>query len=348
MAESKSLVRKLAEVMAGLSRLEKRGYNSAHSYKYLLEADVMEAVRSALGERTVFLTHQVLSLVERDYETSKGSKMRVVRVELAVTAHDGESGESMEVARTFGEASDSLDKAVYKAITGAWKYALMKLFLVSSGDDPEVERKKVTAQAPAPSGAVLPKFGEAAGQPVAGQPLATLEYYHAALLRSVADPNKAQFKAKNQALVTAIEKEMEAQRTAKAAPPKPTPAQVKAENEALEARKAKVKVAAEALAKECGVDVSEVGKALRAKGVTSMGEMTPDSWTAFEKEFRTAHGFYIKALNLTREAGLFMQTLEEWCVGNGIKTPAQFTAEHLASWTARVSELTAQEPGAQG
>lgn len=58
---------------------------------------------------------------------------------------------------------------------------------------------------------------------------------------------------------------------------------------------------------------------------------------------------YLKALHLTREAGLFVQTLQDWCAGNGIKMPAQFTAEHLASWTARVAEETAAlEPGAQG
>src|SRR5699024_6730814 len=32
---------------------------------------------------------------------------------------------------------DAGDKAVYKAITGATKYALMKVFMIPTGDDPE-------------------------------------------------------------------------------------------------------------------------------------------------------------------------------------------------------------------
>ena len=37
----------------------------------------------------------------------------------------------------LGDGSDPDDKGVYKAIAGAQKYALMKTFLVETGDDPE-------------------------------------------------------------------------------------------------------------------------------------------------------------------------------------------------------------------
>lgn len=309
--------------------------------QYATMADVLNAARPALAANGLSITQlptgghggtiSITSILMHSSGQWIASTMQA----------DFAAGQAMSEVQALGTVITYLRRYAYSAIAG-----------VAPADDEDDDgegMKGANLPARKSDGLTLPPFGSAKGQPIAGQPLETLESYRGALLRSVADPDKARFKDANQALVTAIEKEMEAQRTAKAAPPKLTPEQVKAENDAMEARKAKVKVAAEALAKECGVDVSEVGKALRAKGITSMGEMTPDSWTAFEKEFRAAHGLYIKALNLTREAGLFMQTLEEWCVGNGIKTPAQFTAEHLASWTARVAEETAaREPGAQG
>ena len=39
-----------------------------------------------------------------------------------------------------GQGLDSGDKAPYKAMTGALKYALLQSFLLATGDDPEEER----------------------------------------------------------------------------------------------------------------------------------------------------------------------------------------------------------------
>ena len=49
------------------------------------------------------------------------------------------SGEELTV-RVAGEGADAGDKAPYKAMTGALKYALLQSFLLATGDDPEDER----------------------------------------------------------------------------------------------------------------------------------------------------------------------------------------------------------------
>src|SRR5690606_11890286 len=49
---------------------------------------------------------------------------------------DGETGESRSI-HSSGEGQDAGDKAVYKAIRGARKYALMKAFMSPTGDGPE-------------------------------------------------------------------------------------------------------------------------------------------------------------------------------------------------------------------
>src|SRR5688572_13128409 len=52
---TKSLVTKLAEVMALVHRVPKRGRNEFHKYDYATEADIVEAVRGGLAERGVLL-----------------------------------------------------------------------------------------------------------------------------------------------------------------------------------------------------------------------------------------------------------------------------------------------------
>ena len=67
---------------------------------------------------------------------------------MAYTFSDVDSGEEI-VAKVAGQGLDAGDKAPYKAITGALKYALLQSFLLATGDDPEDGRMdaRLTASA---------------------------------------------------------------------------------------------------------------------------------------------------------------------------------------------------------
>jgi hypothetical protein len=62
-------------------------------------------------------------------------------VKMTFTWYDTETGESL-VVEWAGSGSDKGDKGLYKAMTGAEKYVLLKTFLVPTGDDPEAEEPK--------------------------------------------------------------------------------------------------------------------------------------------------------------------------------------------------------------
>ncbi|MCY1042670.1 ERF family protein [Corallococcus sp. bb12-1] len=132
----RSLVRKLAEVMGEVERVPKSGRNDFHRYDYATEADIVSAVRKAMADRALMLIPSVVKTEWHEVERSKGGKDRLVTLTVQFTLHDGDSGEekSFEV---LGEGQDQGDKATYKALTGAVKYALLKLFLIPTGDDPE-------------------------------------------------------------------------------------------------------------------------------------------------------------------------------------------------------------------
>lgn len=142
-SNNSSLVSKLAEVMAEVEWVEKKGRNNFFNYDYAKESDILAAIRNKLAEREIFIFTSVESIDFRENgkKTRDGATVNLVFVKTKHTFWDGQSGETMEV---FGQGSgeDSGDKGVYKAITGAMKYFVSKNFLMSTGDDPEKDDEK--------------------------------------------------------------------------------------------------------------------------------------------------------------------------------------------------------------
>jgi ERF superfamily len=71
----------------------------------------------------------------------------MARVVMAYTFADVDSGEEI-IAKVAGQGLDPGDKAPYKAMTGALKYALLQSFLLATGDDPEDERLDARSATP--------------------------------------------------------------------------------------------------------------------------------------------------------------------------------------------------------
>ncbi len=139
--DAPSLFKKLAEVMGEVGYVEKRGWNDFQKYKYVTEADLIEAVRGKLTERGVLLLPKASSITENG---------QLVHVHMQFLFVDSETGERFETA-WIGSGSDKGDKALYKAYTGAVKYFLMKTFLIPTGDDPEADTETDrAASGPAP------------------------------------------------------------------------------------------------------------------------------------------------------------------------------------------------------
>lgn len=168
MPEKKTLAAKLSEVMGEMGHVPKNGFNRAQNYRFAREADVAEMASKLLAERHVFLHQSVVSQkMEELYKTQSGNMMFLTTVEVDFTWHDGDTGDVLPAARFVGTGADTGDKGIYKALTGAEKYFLMKTFLVSTGDDPEGDEKvdKAVAAAGAAAGTRIAKGkGEAVGK----------------------------------------------------------------------------------------------------------------------------------------------------------------------------------------
>ena len=131
-----NLREKFAEVRRRLGYVQKRGHNERHNYSYVTAADLAGSVGDLLAELGVVVIPQLQSI---STETPRSSSDRIARVVMNYRFIDAKSGDELSV-RVAGEGADAGDKAPYKAMTGALKYALLQSFLLATGDDPENER----------------------------------------------------------------------------------------------------------------------------------------------------------------------------------------------------------------
>jgi hypothetical protein len=134
-APALNLRQKLAQVRREVGYIQKRGKND---YSYAMAADIAGAIGDRLAALNVVLGRRNLSVKRDANQCGQGSET-VVEVTLDYEFIDGDSDEILSVP-SYGEGRDSGDKAPYKALTGALKYALIQTFLIATGDDPEEER----------------------------------------------------------------------------------------------------------------------------------------------------------------------------------------------------------------
>jgi hypothetical protein len=138
----KNLSKKMLQIMSEVGYVQKEGLNTFQSYKYAKESDVAAKVRESLIKHGVFLYTSVTKTGVSEYLNAKGATQFMVSVLVTGTFVDADSGESYTVTYP-GDGADTGDKGIYKAITGANKYLLMKTFLIETGDDPEKDEPAI-------------------------------------------------------------------------------------------------------------------------------------------------------------------------------------------------------------
>lgn len=128
----------LHEIMSKVGYVQKTGKNAFHGYKYAGEADLLDKLRPAMVEAGLMLLPSVKSVSPVDEHGNVS-----VQMEYTLIHKDGDIWPEKIGAAGMGNdraKNGSVgDKGVYKAITGANKYVLFKLFQIETGDDPEIE-----------------------------------------------------------------------------------------------------------------------------------------------------------------------------------------------------------------
>jgi len=137
--ETRSLHRKLAQVMYEVGRIPKNGTAPAAmgGYSFVEVGDAADVIRKALADAGVTMIPGNIELIgENEHATSSGKMMTTVTVRTTWTLTDAATGETATI-QSMGSGADMGDKAIPKAQSNAMKYALLMGFLLSTGDDPE-------------------------------------------------------------------------------------------------------------------------------------------------------------------------------------------------------------------
>lgn len=154
MSETKEvkLFTKILNVVKKVEKIEKSGHNAHQKYDYATEEDLINAIRQLLLDNKLLITTDSETKdVQKvyKYNTTGGiaSETLITTVNTLHTFIDTETGHTF-VVKSTGSGADTLDKGVFKAITGSLKYFLNKNFMVPTEDDPEndgVTAKKESA-----------------------------------------------------------------------------------------------------------------------------------------------------------------------------------------------------------
>jgi hypothetical protein len=125
----------LALCAEGISKSRK---NSQQGYSFRGIDDIYNAVSPLLAAHNLCILPRVLSRECIERQTKSGSALFYVTCEVEfdfVCAEDG----SKHTVKTYGEAMDSADKATNKAMSAAYKYAVMQAFAIPTDGDNDAD-----------------------------------------------------------------------------------------------------------------------------------------------------------------------------------------------------------------
>lgn len=112
--------------------------NQQQGYNFRGIDDVYNAVSPLLGAHGLCILPRVLSRECVERQSAKGSTLFYVTVDAEFDFVSSEDG-SKHVVKTFGEAMDSADKATNKAMSAAYKYAVMQAFAIPTEADNDAD-----------------------------------------------------------------------------------------------------------------------------------------------------------------------------------------------------------------
>lgn len=147
-----NISKKIIAVMRDVGYVQKAGHNDFQNYKYATEADAIAALRPIMIKHGLCMIPSVESVEQDEWGNTN------VLMHYRILDEEG----NFLSFRAAGSGNDKNskgvgDKGIYKALTGASKYALLKTFMMETGDDPEVPSQQEKESKPEPKPEVKPK-----------------------------------------------------------------------------------------------------------------------------------------------------------------------------------------------
>jgi hypothetical protein len=140
--------------------ISKTRRNQQQGYQFRGIDEIYNVVSPMLAEAGLCILPRVLSRQQTERATVKGGVLFSVVVEVEfdfVSSKDG----SRHTIKTFGEAMDSADKATNKAMSAAYKYAVIQAFAIPTEGDNDADAHSPEVSAAQPARPQLPPCPDA-------------------------------------------------------------------------------------------------------------------------------------------------------------------------------------------
>lgn len=109
-------------------------------YKAVSERDILDAVKLVEEKCGIYsYPYKRTAFEVKTTSNAKGFEKQWLRLEVVYRFVNVDNPSDFIEVQTYGDGVDSMDKAPGKAMTYADKYALMKAYKISTGDDPDTE-----------------------------------------------------------------------------------------------------------------------------------------------------------------------------------------------------------------
>lgn len=126
----KNIYQRMADVMKAVSYVQKEDKKVNGQYTFVSHDAVTAKLRPALIDAGIF---PVVSVRERSQDGNRTEVTLTVRF-----VNIDKPDDSIEI-ESFGYGIDPQDKGPGKAVSYAFKYAMLKTFCLETGDDPEMD-----------------------------------------------------------------------------------------------------------------------------------------------------------------------------------------------------------------
>lgn len=140
---------KIPKIMSLVGVIGKDRTNTMQGYKFRGIDDMYNALNEHLSKEGIFVTSKVIEKQREERQSAKGGLLlySILTMEFEFFAEDGSSVKST----TVGEAMDSGDKSMNKAMSTAYKYALMQIFCIPTEEEKDTEYQSPEVKKTSPS-----------------------------------------------------------------------------------------------------------------------------------------------------------------------------------------------------
>lgn len=137
MEKSPLIYQKIPAIMAKVWAIAKGRKNASQGYQFRGIDDMYNALNKHFAEEWVFAVGEIIDSSREERATKSGWVLTYTTLDIRYTfcATDG----SFVQTTTRGEAMDSGDKASNKAMSTAYKYALMQIFCIPTEEEKDTE-----------------------------------------------------------------------------------------------------------------------------------------------------------------------------------------------------------------